>query len=205
MKYFGLVLVVVAAGCETGGPETRRIIKVRGVGWSGPTTYALVSVDPNGGPDSPENQLLVQKLDEALQSRGFRQVDLSQAEQIIQLRYRAEFDGTSEADLAADPATREGELPVAGVVEPAGANAGRFSISLSACDGPTLRFTGTRVIEMWRMTAEVTNVNDAGEAIGILAGIARKYLATETVYTIKVTERIRVASPPASAKSSTSS
>jgi hypothetical protein len=205
MKYLGLVLVVLAAGCEAGGPETKRVIRVRGVGWSDPTTYALVSVDPNGGPDSPENQLLVQKLDEALQSRGFRQVDLSRAEQIIQLRYRAEFDSTSGAGLAAEPAGQEEASPVAGVVEPAGANAGRFSISLKACDGPTLRFTGTRVIEMWRLTAEVTNVNDASEAIPILAGIARKYLATETVDTVKVTERIRAASPPATAKSATAS
>jgi hypothetical protein len=205
MKYLGLILMVLAAGCQTGGPETKRIIKIRGVGWSDPTTYALVPLDPNGGPDSPENQLLVEKLDEALQRRGFRPVDVSRAEQIIQLRYRSEFDSASEVALAGDAAGQEGTQPDAGLVEPAATNMGRFSIFLKACDGPTLRITGSRAIEMWSLTAEVTNVADANEAIPILVGAARKYLARETVGTIKVTERIRAAGQPAALKDSTSS
>jgi hypothetical protein len=203
MKYVGLIIVVLAAGCQTGGPESRRIIKVRGVGWSDPTTYALVALDPNGGPDSPENQLLMQKLDEALQERGFRPVELSRAEQIIQVRYHSRFDTASEVALAGDAAGQEGAQPGVGMVEPPATDAGRFSISLRACDGPTLRITGSRVIVMWSLTAEVTNVSDAEQAIPILAGVARKYLAKETVGTIKLTQKVQTASQPATPESST--
>jgi hypothetical protein len=203
MKYVGLIIVVLAAGCQTGGPESRRIIKVRGVGWSDPTTYALVALDPNGGPDSPENQLLMQKLDEALQERGFRPVELSRAEQIIQVRYHSQFDTASGVDLAGDTAGQEGAEPAVGLVEPPATNTGRFSISLRACDGPTLRITGSRVIVMWSLTAEVTNVSDAEQAIPILAGVARKYLAKETVGTIKLTQKVQTASQPATPESST--
>ncbi len=202
MKYVGLILIVLAAGCEAGGPETKRIIKVNGVGWSDPTTYALVPLDFNGGSDSTENQLLVEKIDEALQKRGFRQADPSRAEQIIQLRYRSDFDSASGAG---DAAGQEGAESAAGTSEPATTSTRRFAISLKACDGPTMRFTGSRAIVMWSLTAEVANVDDASEAIPILAGVARKYLATETVGPIRVTERTRTAGQPATPKSSTAS
>jgi hypothetical protein len=200
MKYVSLIVLVLAAGCQTVGPEAKRVIKINGVGWSDPTTYALVPMDAD---NNPENELLVQKLDEALQSRGFRPVDASRAEQIIHVQYSAQAGSTDEDRLAGVTAGAEGVLPDANAAEPAETNAGRFYISLKACDGPTLRITGTRIIVMWSLTVEVTNVSDASEAIPILAGMARKYLAKETSGPIKVTERIRAAGQPATAKNET--
>lgn len=205
MKYVSLALMVLAGGCAAGGPETKRIVKVNGVGWSDPTTYALVPVGSDGGADNPEHQLLVQKLDEALQRRGFRPAGVSRAEQIIQLHYRSGFEPARGAGFADEAAGQERAQVDTGMVAPAATYTRRFSISLRACDGPTLRFTGSRVIVMWSLTAEVTNVNDAGEAIPILAGVARKYLATETVGPIQVTEKTRAADQPVAPRSSTAS
>jgi hypothetical protein len=205
MKHVILILIVLVAGCEAGRPEAKRIIRVNSVGWSDPTTYALVPWDPAANADSPENELLLEKLHEALQSRGFRPTDLSQAEQIIQVRYLARPDPADETGFAGTAVVQAGAPLAAETGESGATSTLRFSISLKACDGPTLRFTGTRVIEMWSLTADITNAHDAGEAIGVLAGVARRYLATETSGTIKVTEKTRAAGQPASVKNPTAS